>query len=86
MYRKILKVIEETQWLITFRPQFTARAWWVVGIPSPDQATQARSISSVEEAVREVGSLVTGNPIDTFHVAIDIHEGGSLVPGAYSRD
>ena len=73
MYRKILKVIEETQWLITFRPQFTAGAWWVVDIPSLDQTTQARTISSVEAAVCEVASLVTRKPIDTFHVAMDIH-------------
>lgn len=54
----------------------------VAGIPSLDRATQARTISSVEEAVREVASLVTGKPIDTFHVAMDIREEG--VPSSRS--
>ena len=55
----------------------------MVDIPSLDQTTQARTISSVEEAVREVASLVTGKPIDTFHVAMDIHVEG--VPAFQER-
>ncbi len=47
-------------------------SWWVAEIPSLNQVTQARTISSVEEAVREVASLVSGNPIDTYHVEMDI--------------
>lgn len=58
-------------------------AWWVVDIPSLNQVTQARTISSVEEAVREVASLVTGKPTDTFHVAMDIHVEG--VPSFQER-
>ena len=55
----------------------------MVDIPSLDQTTQARTISSVEAAVREVASLVTGKPIDTFHVAMDIHVEG--VPAFQKR-
>lgn len=55
----------------------------MVDIPSLNQTTQARTISSVEEAVREVASLVTGKPIDTFHVAMDIHVEG--VPAFQKR-
>lgn len=54
-------------------------SWWVAEIPSLDHVTQARTISSVEEAVREVASLVTGGPMDGFHVDMDIQVEG--VPG-----
>ncbi len=50
--------------------------WWVADMPTLNQVTQARTISSVEEAVREVASLVTGNPVDTFHVDMEIRVEG----------
>lgn len=47
-------------------------SWWVAEIPSLGQVTQARTISSVEEAVREVASLVKGGPAELFQVDMDI--------------
>ena len=52
--------------------------WWMVSVPEIDQLTQARRLSEIEQAARELIAVTLDVPMSTVDVSVKVEQVGDI--------